>query len=57
MSAGAIRRVVVTPLPRSYHRAMGYEVPAPKPRGAAGDGEEPSTERPIDRFRRARSAG
>ncbi|HEY6318172.1 MAG TPA: hypothetical protein VI462_09845 [Acidimicrobiia bacterium] len=36
---------------------MGYEVPAPKPRGAAGDGEEPSTERPVDRFRRGAVGG
>ena len=36
---------------------MGYEVPAPKPRGAAGDGDEPSAERPIDRFRRGPIGG
>ena len=34
---------------------MGYEVSAPTPRGAAGD--EPSTERPIDRFRRGAVGG
>ena len=36
---------------------MGYEDPAPKARGAAGDGDEPSIERPIDRFRRGAVGG
>ena len=36
---------------------MGYEVSAPKPRGAAGDRDESSTERPIDRFRRGAVGG
>ncbi|HEV2309174.1 MAG TPA: hypothetical protein VGU73_01515 [Acidimicrobiia bacterium] len=36
---------------------MGYEVPAPKPRGAADDGDGQSYERPIDRFRRGAVGG